>query len=274
MAQGDGSIYELLPLLVNWEWTVTILLLVSFASIGCGLVISAFSWHSRPTASFLLPLFMMAQILFSVPIVVSGSAGLTSTYGKFHIHSCEGAINCEGVVESVEPPLFEGYLCRSCRDRAKSETEKSETDKSEKVWVWEKMDQQARQSLRAAITEAAAKDFAAPPGQTSPGIAKGLSYFTLSRWGDMALRGTATSKGDADNFRDYLAADLGFARTTAEADSNSPRLDDNSFAEGHCNSRIWYLSGLRVLILLAVTPPLLVLLVLFVQERLARVLSG
>ncbi|MDP1561574.1 MAG: ATP-binding cassette domain-containing protein [Pirellulaceae bacterium] len=257
----DASIYEWLPLLVNWHWSSIILLLVNSASIGCGLIISAFSWHSRPTANFLLPLFMMAQILFSVPIVVSDSASLVNTYGKFHVHSCQGAVDCEGAVESIEPPLFGGYLCKSCRSRAEKEM-------AERSLVWEGLDLEAKQLLSEAMSKAAEDDFPAPTGQVSLRIAKGLSYLTLSRWGDMALRGTATSKKEAENFRDYLAADLGFARAAVESEPERSRPDDRRFAAEHRNSRIWYLSGFGALILLSVVPPLLVLLVILVQERL------
>jgi|GEM_PF-5308771 len=58
---------------------------VSLAAAGLGLLISALSRRSRPAANFILPLVMMAQIVFSVQIAVPGNLSLKEAYRDFQL---------------------------------------------------------------------------------------------------------------------------------------------------------------------------------------------
>ena len=66
-------------------WCALTLTLVSWAAVGLGLLISALAGTSRLLAGSLLPLAMMAQIVFSVQVADSGgSDSLIGVYGKFN----------------------------------------------------------------------------------------------------------------------------------------------------------------------------------------------
>jgi len=58
---------------------------VSLAATGLGLFISALSKTSRPAANFILPLVMMAQIVFSVQIAIGGDKSLKEAYREFQL---------------------------------------------------------------------------------------------------------------------------------------------------------------------------------------------
>lgn len=70
-------------MLIDPPQTAACLLLVSLAAVGLGLVISAFSGKSRQLASFVLPLVMMVQIVFSVLVAGQGGALLAEAYRDF-----------------------------------------------------------------------------------------------------------------------------------------------------------------------------------------------
>lgn len=57
---------------------------VSIAAFSMGLVVSALANRSRPAANFILPLLMMAQIVFTVHVAGNGSDLLHNAYGGFN----------------------------------------------------------------------------------------------------------------------------------------------------------------------------------------------
>jgi hypothetical protein len=59
------------------------MVLVGWAAVGLGVLISAVSGRSRPLANFLLPLLMMMQIVFSVVVAGDGDAFLENAYCNF-----------------------------------------------------------------------------------------------------------------------------------------------------------------------------------------------
>ena len=64
-----------------------VLVLVGWTAVGSGLLISAAVGQSREAANFLLPLFMIAQIVFSVPISMGTSEdSLQRAYSPFSFH--------------------------------------------------------------------------------------------------------------------------------------------------------------------------------------------
>jgi len=67
-------------------WSAACLSLVSLAAAGLGLVISACAGRSRPTANFILPLVMMAQIVFSVQVAGESDADLHVAYQNFRLN--------------------------------------------------------------------------------------------------------------------------------------------------------------------------------------------
>jgi ABC-type lipoprotein export system ATPase subunit len=156
-------------MLYGMGWCFFCLALVSLAAVGMGLVISALASTSRPTANFILPLVMMFQIVFSVQVAGEGSAPLYKAYGEFHGHRCT-IENCNRRAQSWIPGRG-GWLCNRCRDlRGKTPP----NDPPEQVAAHN----MKRPNLYAARA----------------------SYVTLSRWGDIALRGFAYSKYEHDAF--------------------------------------------------------------------------
>ena len=74
-----------------WPWGFVYLLLVTFAAVGLGLLISSTAvWLKRReaasvAASVLVALVMMWQILFSVQVAGTGGKNLHEAYRHFHL---------------------------------------------------------------------------------------------------------------------------------------------------------------------------------------------
>ena len=154
------------------------LFLVGPAGVGLGLCISAVAGRSRPIATSALPLAMMAQIVFSVQVAGNGQASFEKAYGEFNVHKCQVTNACP-----LRPVLWTseaGFTC--CEHEATAE---SKPPKPEDV------DQHnaQRPNRWAALA----------------------SYFTLSRYGDVALRSLAYS-ADAS-----IQHDQGYKRWRTEA---------------------------------------------------------
>jgi len=67
-------------------WAVAILSVTSTAGVSLGLCLSALAGRKKETATFLLPLVMIAQLVFSVPVAYPDAArdSVQSAYTKFH----------------------------------------------------------------------------------------------------------------------------------------------------------------------------------------------
>lgn len=161
--QGVGG------MLLGPPWVALTLALVGCAAVGLGLLISALANRSKPAANFVLPLVMMAQILFSVQVAGQGQADLAQAYGEFHLHACQGDAGCRRRVQYWIPGEG-GWLCDDCRAARRRGTTKRR---------------------RPAPVEVAYENARRPPDW-----AAALSYVTLSRYADIALRSFAYHDDD------------------------------------------------------------------------------
>jgi hypothetical protein len=142
--------------------------LTTGAAVGLGLLISAVAkiCGRRELAHFLLPLAMVAQIVFSVHTAGRGSEPIETSYGAFHFRRCAGATNCPNRVTHWLPrrnnaPHY-GSFCTTCYRRVK---------------------QGIKPGSQPVQEEPSQGDIARPPI-----AAVVLSYFTLSRYADILLR--------------------------------------------------------------------------------------
>jgi hypothetical protein len=71
--QPDAMLYGL-------GWSAATLILASWTALALGLLISAASGHKRHVASFILPLVMMAQIVFSAHVAGEGEGSVHEAY--------------------------------------------------------------------------------------------------------------------------------------------------------------------------------------------------
>jgi hypothetical protein len=90
-------------------WPVAYLVPVGLAATGMGLVISAIANRSAPTANLILPLAMIAQIVFNVHVAGDGKAELDEAYGGFHARHCQ-ATGCNSFANVWLP--HDGWRCR------------------------------------------------------------------------------------------------------------------------------------------------------------------
>lgn len=67
-------------------WAVAILIATSVVGVSLGLCLSALAGRKKETATFLLPLVMISQLVFSVPVAYPDAArdSVESAYTKFH----------------------------------------------------------------------------------------------------------------------------------------------------------------------------------------------
>ncbi|HEX7380258.1 MAG TPA: ATP-binding cassette domain-containing protein [Pirellulales bacterium] len=171
----------------EWAWALWCLVLVGMAGAGVGLLISAVAGRQRPIANFLLPLVMIAQIVFSVQIAAPDTAkeALEICYGEFHFHQCASGRHAQGrraerwFAETTPPSgdtgaaTTAGWLCGDCSiDGARGAAPDPDDDR--------RLDAM-RPNLFASLA----------------------SYLTISRYGDIALRSFAYFPAHADDARRF-----------------------------------------------------------------------
>ncbi len=208
-----------------WPRGILILLLTSWAAVGMGLAISAIVRTSKPAASFLLPLVMIAQIVFSVQVAGRGDAALYQSYGEFHSRGCNGGRGCPQRAQYWT--VRDRWQCERCFQFAS--------------------DQRAERGPEAEGRNQKAIDWAAwsPPdeatiehhnAQRPPYWAARLSYLTISRPADIALRCFSYSKVDFERF-----SSMGSVDTTAR---NTPaRFGYNHWFRGACMTLLTMIIG-------------------------------
>lgn len=153
-------------------WTLISLLLVAWAGVGLGLLISALAGRSKEMAGFIWPLVMIAQILFSVPVCVGSAKTMSNAYGEFHLHRC--------------------FWFSECHRRATRWV--SATDDRTDRWLCSYCSTISASTPRDAV-ETAYEDRNRPNQ-----IASAISYATASRYGDIAIRSvTAITKPATDS---------------------------------------------------------------------------
>lgn len=171
----------------EWAWALWCLVLVGMAGAGVGLLISALAGRQRPIANFLLPLVMIAQIVFSVQTAAPDTAkeALEICYGEFHFHQCASGRHAQGrraerwFAETTPPSgdtgaaTTAGWLCGDCSaDGARGAASDPDDDR--------RLDAM-RPTLFASLA----------------------SYLTISRYGGIALRSFAYFPAQSDDARRF-----------------------------------------------------------------------
>ena len=161
------------------------LALVACAAVMMGLLISSLVGRNKDLANIVLPLVMIAQIVFSVVVAGNATYDIGKAYGEFSHGPCQGLCSLS---ECSEEKRFRPrkwvwiddkqwfFLChdRGCREFVESR------ESTEKKWTAEKINT----NIGGRERDLGEKKLANP-------WAINGSYFTLSRWGDMVLRSYA-----------------------------------------------------------------------------------
>jgi ABC-type multidrug transport system ATPase subunit len=152
-------------MLFGLGWCVVVLLLVGFAAVGLGLLISALSGKSKPLAGFILPLVMMVQIVFSVQVAGKSEGSLADAYGEFTPWWCKATLGCSRRAQHWAAIVERGpfnWKCDRCPSSSAPDPGNDALENSQRPHRW------------AALA----------------------SYFTISRYGDIALRRFAYWRSD------------------------------------------------------------------------------
>ncbi len=144
-----------------------VLMLAGLAAVGIGLIISTVANRSKFLANLLLPLVMMAQIVFSVEVAGQGVASLAEAYGELNLHQCStpGCHRRAQYWAKQENAVSFMWLCDPCRTTAGAT----------------RADQVPAEEVN--------RTNAARPNRLS----SFASYLSLTRYGDIALRSFAYS---------------------------------------------------------------------------------
>lgn len=172
------------PGLPDVLFTTSILMMTGWSAVGMGMVVSAFSGTSSSIANFLLPLLMILQIVFSAEVAGKGGA-LELAYGSFHLHACDGKTDCIRRVEYRVPTNGE-WLCEVCRGKLKS-CHTASDDGRPGSGIGLDVSPEVRQCLDQNAHKSSSYDEGVNRDLPTP-VAIAISYATLSRYGDMALR--------------------------------------------------------------------------------------
>lgn len=156
--RGSGGLQE--PL-----YCVVILVLVGWSAVGMGLAISVLSRFSRLLANFVMPLAMIAQIVFSVQIADPNSNDdFHLLYGRFTGRQCSAHEDCQRPAAYWSATSKPGhFLCEKC-------------------WL------RVRKQLGALEHSQFELSTDEVSGASPRKIAAIASYLTISRYGDIALR--------------------------------------------------------------------------------------
>lgn len=187
----------------NWRdlfFIVVTLLLVNLAAIASGLLISALADNNRKTANLILPLLMIAQMVFSVPVCINQQdPSLSLSYmNGFHLHACAGSSKCkrQAVKLTKYEPLKNLWLCERCNGRAHSlePSSKAElTNADLTVDVENKIRETGKELEEQKVEDSLEKS----PNR----IATATSYLMLSRYGDIAIRSVIRERLDKNNLK-------------------------------------------------------------------------
>lgn len=158
------------------------LLLVGWGAVGVGLVLSALAGRNKGTATFLLPLVVMMQIVFSVQVAGSGSdVTFQKAYGEFQVfHRCTGKVRLKR--EPADAAAEQSCPLRPVRWRFEDE---EAGGNGADGWLWlcdlHRTDPDWVVNLTA---EEIRRENSGLPSRSAAAI----SHLTLSRYGDIMLR--------------------------------------------------------------------------------------
>lgn len=189
------------------------MLLLGMAAVGVGLLLSAIAKvlergrkeSTGEIAVFLLPLFMLVQIVFSVHVAGTERKELVDAYGEYHLGSCVGAIECKRPVNHWSPRR-DGSYCTACFLERKQHETDDKVEAGSPAW-------HAR--VRKAMKQTPPLPPSSPPAKEALGNwSKTLSYLTLSRYADILLwpeSPQTTADIQADSWRSFDRADRQYA---------------------------------------------------------------
>ena len=159
-----------------------ILILIGWASVGVGLLISVIARRSIALANFLLPMVMIGQLLFSYQ--VSGRKGiedLVEVYGEFSGHSCQAHDSCSRLAQYWVASSGEvQWVCQRCGNKIVST---HETDAAALGHANRKSVPRNSFALDPNLVDDRNENEERPNR-----LAAWASYFTITRYGDILLR--------------------------------------------------------------------------------------
>ncbi|MBV08517.1 hypothetical protein [Rubinisphaera sp.] len=169
-------------------WMGVTLFALGWPASQLGLLISAIAKNRTHVATSLLPLIMMLQILFSVFVIRAEKSDteLKTSYEGFYLQRvCEGAQKCPS--HNLSYYRDAGFFCESCISRV------------EKI-----KDEQKSLSWRLAIIQLQKDEYQFKDEvRKQPGyFATAISYLTLTRYSDIALRPYANNCGPSEESED------------------------------------------------------------------------
>lgn len=197
---------EVLPSLGCWRLVV----LMGIAAIGSalGLTISAIANRQKELASFILPLVMIGQIVFSVPITQDhvSQDSLLKAYGKFNLQRCpcgnlvetwdplkfKRAVPAIPTAEKLLPYRFRLGLCHRCFDLA---DDAAREDMPQQLSSHDEVFALIQQRL----TNGHGSRSTSSANLWPTRIPAALSYLTVSRHGDIILRGLNEAELQAED---------------------------------------------------------------------------
>jgi hypothetical protein len=193
------------PLFYGNIWVFFVLAGLGCAGVALGLLISALAGHNKETATLLLPLVMIGQIVFSVQVAGDGGF-LDSAYGSFHLHRCNVAPELWADRWSPEEGgWISGAASREVQERFRQRENTIRTydhprplNKVERAKILQKV--RGEQVLGEGDSKR--------PNT----LAVLFSYLTLSRYGDIVLRSFAYDEGAYRYYVGDTAPEAAWAR--------------------------------------------------------------
>lgn len=244
----DGAAHGML---YGGAWSVGFLLLAGLAGTGLGMLISAISRRSKPAANFMLPLAMIAQIVFSVQVASGEKYSFHRAYGQFSCRQCRerqlhpGGRRAEVWLAPLDltPSKDAGEASRQQGERNARSGSPVVSRKHEPLagWYCEECAEANRRKTPRSADDASrvAKLDASRDARLTNSAAALCSYFTISRYADVALRTFAYECADAEAFR------------AIEPSGHGGQLSP----QGRFGYRLWRLEATGMLVLIAIGLP-------------------
>ena len=192
---GEGNLLR-----SDLSWIIFVLSFVSIGASSAGLLLSAVVRHNRQLANLLLPLFMIAQIVFSVPISTrDGDSTLAATYNKFHAHDCKFYDDC-GTRASffVSDGSYQLWFCGRCNSGFKTivKESKAKDNTLSEIVLLQQTKERLRKEKKFDKTHPRVERI---KGSFPDPIAAIGSYVLISRYGDIGIRSFTGSIVPSDN---------------------------------------------------------------------------
>lgn len=169
--------------LAGIAWVLGTLILVGWNGVALGLLISAAARRRRDWAGFILPLVILMQMVFSVEVATDkGDSNIDPAYtAGFHFHRCANTQTCQRRATKWVP-AGGLWLCDSCGPKYRELSASPDADGEDPRHILARVAKNRRETPH--------EDQQA--NLTLPHVwGACLSYLTLSRYADVALRSFA-----------------------------------------------------------------------------------